>query len=78
MKFCDGPYCAQRRKHHDNPEPRGTPVALPEFVGTGLAFCSFTCAIEAGAFSLKDGPIPEEKWKVKRNDNLASNGSPTG
>lgn len=56
--------CGERRIHHEEPDTkRGTQfIEVPDTFDEALnkAFCSITCAVMAGEYSLKDG------WK-KRN-----------
>lgn len=50
--------CGERRIHHEEPDTkRGTQFieVSDDFNETRKAFCSLTCAIMAGEFSLKDG-----------------------
>ena len=57
---CSGPVCDQRRIHHEEPDvmrPRQT-VEVPDDY-EGKAFCSYTCAAEAGYFNVKTGWIKD-------------------
>jgi len=69
---CCGPHCAERRVHWTRPDtPRGKPLTVEVREDyDGPVFCCYTCAIEAGAFSLKTGWDPEvlEKMKKKKDE----------
>jgi hypothetical protein len=54
---CAGPGCANYRKHWECPdEPRGTQYVEVDEDYEGLAFCSLTCALLAGAIKLHADP----------------------
>lgn len=52
--LCAGVGCAERRRHHEDPDtPRGPQyVDVPDDFEGERAFCSLTCAATAGAIRL--------------------------
>ncbi len=67
---CSYSNCGGRRIHHEMPdEPRGTQmVEVPDDHPIDKpAYCSITCAVSAGAMSLKAEPTsPEELERLKK------------
>jgi hypothetical protein len=57
---CKAYGCENRRKHHEDSEPRGPQfVNVPDEYTGDIAFCSMECAIYGGAFKKKDVEVKQ-------------------
>lgn len=64
---CSNPVCENRRPHHESEEDTRPHrmVEVPDDY-TGKSFCSLSCAILAGYYSVKDGWIIDPATDVRK------------
>jgi len=76
--YCSNPKCWSRRVHHERQDtPRGQQIIEVLEDHEGCAFCSITCACEAGYYNVREGFIKDplkgelrkvEDWIMESNE----------